>query len=139
MPLPKWLLKWPIALHKLLYRLTDGRWADKDNVLLLTTTGRKSGRQRTTPVLYLREGDNYIIAGTNAGRDNHPAWVWNLRSQPQATIQVGGATKTVIASQADSTEREQLWSRLTNKTASFRDYEKRTEREIPVFVLRPLA
>ncbi len=107
-------------------------------ILLLTTIGRKSGKKLTRPVMYIKDGANYVIAASNAGLDRHPAWFLNLRSNPQVTIEVGGMKKTVMAVQASPEERERLWSQWVAKAPFYGDYQKRTTRQIPMVILRPV-
>ena len=106
-------------------------------VLLLTTTGRKTRQQRTTPLMYLRDGENYVITASNNGRDNQPAWFYNLQAAPQAYIEVPGQHLQVNASVATPAERERLWPQLVARAPFFADYQKGITRLIPMVVLRP--
>src|SRR5690349_23415600 len=97
-----------------LYRLTRGRVGGrvgKGPVLLLTTTGRKSGQPRTAPVLYLADGDRFVVINTNAGNAKTPAWSLNLRADPEAEVEVGRKQVKVRARIAEGEEREDLWRR----------------------------
>ena len=105
--------------------------------LLLTTTGRKSGKKRTVPLGYMADGPNYVIIGSDAGADRDPAWILNLNSDPLATIQVKGARFPVLAERPDPDERSRLWAALVNQNSVFDTYRSKTSREIPVVVLRP--
>ncbi|MBI1881636.1 MAG: nitroreductase family deazaflavin-dependent oxidoreductase [Chloroflexi bacterium] len=129
-----------IGLHVFLYRLTGGaiggRFANNSPVLLLTTTGRKSGKQRTTPVLYLTEGDYLVIVASSGGSDTNPAWWLNLESNPRALVQVGRQVMRVTAVKANQEERERLWPLLVTMFPGFANYQKRTAREIPVVLLK---
>ena len=107
-------------------------------VLLLTTTGRKSGQLRTAPVVFSREGDDLIVVGSNAGNARTPAWALNLRANPDAEVEVRGDRHTVRARVAEGAEREKLWTRVTTDYEGFVDYEQRTDRDISVFVLEPV-
>lgn len=130
------------SLHSFLYGLTTGRIGATFSgapVLLLTTTGRRSGRPRTTPLLYMRDGENIIVVASNAGNDQHPAWWLNLRDRPEAEIQIGGEKKRARAETADAEEKSRLWPLLVDMYASFQDYQRGTERDIPVVILRPEA
>jgi deazaflavin-dependent oxidoreductase (nitroreductase family) len=125
--------------HVAMYRRTGGKVGGKIRempVLLLTTTGRKSGQPRTVPLNYLPDGKNYVVTASNSGRDEPPLWFLNLQSNPQATVQVGRVTKTVIAKEATPQEKARLWPILTRKARQYAEYQKRTEREIPMVVLR---
>jgi F420H(2)-dependent quinone reductase len=128
-------------LHAPVYRLTGGRiggrWRDIP-LLLLTTTGRKSGKLRTWPLLYFRNQGRYVLIASNWGQDHDPAWVLNLRNNPEATIQVRGETIDVTAEEATGEERERLWRGAIQAYSGYERYQQRTERQIPVVVLTPL-
>lgn len=122
------------------YRATGGRLMGKVSrapVLLLTTTGRRSGALRTAPVLYIRDGESYIVIGSNAGNDRGPAWALNLQAIPEAEVQVRGARQPVIAHLATGHERSRLWQLMNDQYTGFDEYMQSTSREIPVFVLQP--
>jgi deazaflavin-dependent oxidoreductase (nitroreductase family) len=108
-------------------------------VLLLTTTGRKSGRSITMPLIYGSDGDRFIIVGSNGGEPKHPAWYLNLVAQPQVHVQVAATKLTAVASTASGEERHRLWQLMSTVYPPYPDYQKRTERELPVVVLTPLA
>ena len=131
-----------MAIGTQLYKISSGRIGGRLsalNVLLLTTTGRKSGKQRTTPLGYFRDEEgSYVIIGSNAGFNTHPAWFHNLKQQPQVTIQVKGKELEVNAEIAGSDRRNQLWSRLVELAPFYDNYTKKTSREIPVVILRPV-
>ena len=131
-----------MAMHVFLYRRTNGAIGGRDRnmpILLLTTTGRKTGKRRTRPVMYLQDGTNYVIVASNAGMDSHPAWFWNLRHNPRVMIEVGDVKMAALAELANPTEREWLWSELVAKAPFYADYQKHTAREIPVLILRPIS
>ena len=120
------------------YRATRGRLMGKVNrapVLLITTTGRKSGQKRTAPVLFLRDGERVFVIGSNAGNTRPPAWALNLLSNPDADIQIRGERRAVRARVAEGEERERLWRTANEQYGGFDDYERRTSRDIRVFVL----
>jgi deazaflavin-dependent oxidoreductase (nitroreductase family) len=104
-------------------------------VLLLTATGAKSGQQRTTPVMYLPDGDRMVIFASKAGADTNPAWFHNLVSHPSATVEVGSDTVQVKAVVTQGEERERLFRKQAELYPQFADYEKKTTREIPVVAL----
>ncbi len=104
-------------------------------MLLLTTVGRKSGRSRTTPLLYLEERSNWVIVGSNAGDDRHPAWWLNLQANPVATIQIRGARMRVRARKASGQEKNDLWPRFVNLHSGYQTYQQRTKRDIPLVIL----
>lgn len=128
-----------VRVHVAVYRVSGGRLAGQIRkgapVLLLTTTGRKTGKQRTTPLLYVEEGDRYVVVASDGGARSHPAWYLNLRNNPAATIQVGGDKLAVTADTAGPEERGRLWRRVTQMWPQYDDYQAKTRREIPVVIL----
>jgi F420H(2)-dependent quinone reductase len=123
-----------------LYRLSRGRLfgrLDRAPVLLLTTTGRKSGARRTAPVVYLADGARVVVIGSNAGNARAPAWALNLRAHPEAEVELGAERRRVTARVAEGNERADLWRRMNLQYAGFDDYRVRTTRDISVFVLEP--
>lgn len=106
-------------------------------VLLLTSTGAKSGEQRTTPVVYQPDGDRMVIFASKAGAPENPAWFHNLRANPTATVEVGPDTVEVEAVITDGEERERLFSKQKELMPQFADYEQKTTRQIPVVALQP--
>ncbi len=128
------------ATHKFWYRLTGGRIGGrfgKVPVLLLTTRGRRSGRPWTTPLSYLEDNGDFVVIASAGGSDRHPAWYLNLRSKPDATIEVGARTLAVTAETAAPEEKARLWPRIVDMYAGYEDYQRRTKRDIPVVILRP--
>jgi deazaflavin-dependent oxidoreductase (nitroreductase family) len=105
-------------------------------VLLLTTTGRRSGKLRSVAQTYFKDGDRLVVVGSNAGEDRHPAWWLNLREQLEATVQIGGTISQVRAMEAVGAERERLWSELIRRDPAYDEYRLRTNRRIPVVVLQ---
>jgi deazaflavin-dependent oxidoreductase (nitroreductase family) len=127
-------------LNAPVYRLTRGRVGGKLGkapILLLTTTGRKSGQPRTAPVLYLADGDRYVVINTNAGNEKTPAWSLNLRANPEAEVEVGSKRVKVRARLAEGEERADLWRRHMQQYSGWEFYESKLDREIGVFVLEP--
>ena len=128
------------ATQRWVYRASGGRLFTTMKhmpVLLLTTTGRKTGKARTWPLGYLRSGEDLVIIASNGGLPHHPAWYHNLRAEPQVAIQLGGETRTVWAETAGPEERARLWIRLVREYPHFGGYQRRAAREIPVVLLRP--
>ena|SRR5688572_32924525 len=138
MALPDWGLRWVGKLNVPLYRLTRGRMFGRvggSPVVLLTTTGRRSGQQRTAPVIFMRDGDSLVVIGSNAGNTRAPAWALNLVANPDAHVQVGGDRWAVTARVAGGEERADLWKRFNELYSGFDDYQAATDRSIRVFVL----
>jgi deazaflavin-dependent oxidoreductase (nitroreductase family) len=135
------LIQFFIGLYTFLYRLSGGAIGGKMMgmpVLLLNSTGRKTGKQRTTPVSYFRDGDSYVVTASNGGADRHPGWFYNLRSNPEMTIQVMAENLKVVAEQASPEERSRLWAKLIQLAPGFAQYQQKSSREIPMFILRPV-
>jgi deazaflavin-dependent oxidoreductase (nitroreductase family) len=125
--------------HVKRYRETDGAeghaWQGGTTVLLLTTTGRRSGASRTTPLIYGRDGDNYVVVASKGGADEHPAWYLNLQKDPEVEVQVLGDRFTARARAATDEEKPRLWQAAVERWPAYADYQRRTERDIPVVVL----
>jgi deazaflavin-dependent oxidoreductase (nitroreductase family) len=134
------LLRLVTVVHRALYRASGGLLGANLGapMLLLTTTGRKTRKQRTTPLLYVRDGERFVIVASNAGDDRPPAWWLNLEAEPRARVQVGGTFHAVHARRAGGDERDWLWRKLVAAHAEYEEYTKRTRREIPVIVLEPI-
>jgi F420H(2)-dependent quinone reductase len=133
-------LRWTGKLNVPVYRLSGGRIGGKINqapVLLLTTTGRKSGQKRTAPVVYLADGENLVVIGSNAGHSRTPAWSFNLQANPDAEVEVGRERRPVRARVAEGEERIDLWRKHNEQYSGFDEYEARTDRDIALFVLEP--
>jgi deazaflavin-dependent oxidoreductase (nitroreductase family) len=103
--------------------------------LLLTTTGARSGRERTVPLAYLSDGDRLLIFGSRAGSDKHPDWYWNLRKNPVVTVEIGTEKYQAKATPLDGEERNSLFAKQKEAMPVFADYESRTKRVIPVIAL----
>lgn len=127
-----------------IYRRSNGRFSLSHlgrrpalQTLLLTTTGRKSGQPRSTPVLYMEDGDGLVVVGSNFGKDKHPAWTSNLLANPDATAQVHETTKPVRARLASEEEKQRLWPRLLEVYPPWQAYTGRTDRTFRAFFLEP--
>jgi deazaflavin-dependent oxidoreductase (nitroreductase family) len=105
------------------------------NMILLTTTGAKSGQSRTTPLVYSKDGARFVIIASMAGAPNNPDWYHNLRAHPTATVEVGAEKFSVKASVTAGEERERLYNAQAAQMSVFNEYRKKTTRQIPVFVL----
>lgn len=138
----KFIGKLFFSLWNVLYRASSGRIGGKMGrveVLLLTTTGRKSGKKRTLPLVYIMDGPAYVITASAGGADKNPGWFFNVRSNLQSLIQVREKQIKVTAEVAGPEKRSELWARLVELAPNFAGYEKRTSREIPMVILRPVG
>jgi deazaflavin-dependent oxidoreductase (nitroreductase family) len=133
-------LRWIGKLNVPLYRLSGGRIGGKVGrapVLLLTSNGRKSGLERTAPVVYLADSANVVLINTNAGNAKIPAWSFNLQANPEAEVELGRERRKVRARVAEGEERADLWRKHIEQYAGFDDYKAKLDREPLVFVLEP--
>jgi F420H(2)-dependent quinone reductase len=125
-------------LHTWLWKLTGGRLGNlfgRAPFLMLITRGRKTGRERTTPVLYLQHGADLIIVGSFGGNDMHPAWYLNLENRPEAEVIINGERRRLFAHKVSPEEKETIWPRLITMYPNFAIYQQRTRREIPLLRL----
>jgi F420H(2)-dependent quinone reductase len=128
------------ALHIFIYRLTGGFLGSRmggQSMLLLSTTGRKSGKLHVIAISYFRDGNNYLLVASNWGKDHHPAWYHNLTSQPLADIQVKARKLGVNARPAAAEEYERLWNYVSTKNPMYTRYQRNTRRKIPIVILEP--
>lgn len=136
----RWLSKtFYTPADKLVYRLTRGRrgLSPRSSVLLLTTTGRKSGQRRQVPVLYLRDGANVWIVASNYGQPRHPAWSANLMADPDAVVHIGREERAVRARLGSPEEKRALWPRLLELYPAWEAYSGWTDRDFRLFCLEP--
>ena len=130
------------AEHVRAYRETDGElghdWKSGSHVLLLTTTGRRSAEPRTTPLIYGRSGDDYLIVASNGGSPEPPGWYSNLAEQPEVEVQVLGDRFKARARDATPEEKAEMWQEMVRHWPPYDAYQKKTDREIPVVVLERL-
>jgi len=128
-------------VHVAAYRLGGGRLLPgilgASRTVLVDHVGRRSGKRRTSPLLYLADGDDVIVIASKGGSRRHPAWWLNLREMDETTIQVGGERRRVKVRQATPAERERLWPKVVAMWSDYAEYQKRTEREIPLGILSP--
>src|SRR5262249_20771023 len=108
------------------------------NVLLLTTTGRKTGQSRIAPLGYFKQDGNFVVIASNGGADQNPAWFYNLKSNPQGNIQIGNKQLPARAEIPDTEKRKRLWAELVEMAPTYKRYEERTKREIPLVILQPV-
>ncbi len=129
------------AAHVAAYRATGGRFLvgplGASRTVLVDHVGRKSGKHRTTPLLYLPDGDDVVIVASKGGSHKHPAWWLNLREMDETTIQVGSEKRRVTIREANAEERARLWPKLVAIWSDYDRYQQRTEREIPLAILSP--
>lgn len=137
---------WPVwrrvmGGHTVAYRATGGlvghRFPGAPPTLLLEHVGAKSGTKRTSPLSYLADGDDFVIVASKGGHPKNPAWFHNLRANPDTTIQVGHRKIEVHARVATAAERERLWPGVVKIWSGYADYQRRTDREIPLVILEP--
>jgi deazaflavin-dependent oxidoreductase (nitroreductase family) len=124
--------------HMRRYRETNGEDGHLWNgvpTLLLTTTGRRSGETHTTPLIYGRDGDRYLVVGSRGGGPRHPAWYLNLAAKPEVEVQVMGDRFSARARAATEAEKPALWKTMTAIWPAYDDYQSRTKRDIPVVIL----
>ena len=136
----KTFIKIFIQLHTFFYKLTGGKFGSemgKNKILLLTIKGRKSGLERTTPLVYMDHEDGYLIIASNGGQAKHPDWYINLKSDPQVSLQIKDQTFNAQAQVLNGETRTPIWERIVAEAPQYGEYEKRTDRLIPVVWLRP--
>jgi deazaflavin-dependent oxidoreductase (nitroreductase family) len=135
------VLKLVTGLHKTIFKVSNGRVANRGSgmpVLMLTTTGRKSGQPRTTMLTSpLQDDGRIMLVGSNGGDDRDPAWIGNLRADPSVSVTMEGRTVPMTAHVADPAEKAELWPRIVADHAHYAGYQAKTERDIPVVVLEP--
>src|SRR5688572_19006747 len=130
------------GLHVAVYRVSSGRFANRIAnlpILLITTVGRKTGKSHTNPIVYIRDGADYLVSASVGGMDWHPAWYWNLKNHPEAKIQIANNTFNIHATIVEGEERQQLYEKFKAASANFEKYEKSTSRLIPVIRLRLIS
>ncbi|MGJ6121919.1 nitroreductase family deazaflavin-dependent oxidoreductase [Mycolicibacterium sp. Y3] len=134
-------IKWMSRAQTWLFKKTNGRLGDKflhgAEVGILTTTGRKSGELRDSPLLYLQEGERIVLVASQGGRDTDPMWYLNLRANPKVSFQTKHETLTLTARDATDAERDEYWPKLDAMYADFVNYRSYTERKIPIVICDP--
>ena len=136
-------LAWKLGsgAHAGVYRATGGKLfgrMGKSPILLLNTVGRKSGKKRTSPLLYAMDGEDFVIIASKGGASAHPAWYLNLMANPEATVEIEDREVRVKAEEADSEEKSRLWQKMVEMYPAYDAYQEKTEREIPLLVLHPV-
>jgi F420H(2)-dependent quinone reductase len=133
-------IKWFMAINAFLIRATRGRIGTQlgtQSILILNTVGRKSGQPRSIPIAYFFYEGRYLIVESNWGRDNHADWYFNIQKQPQVSIEVKGKLIKAVAKFAEGEEYVRLWEYLTRKHPPYLDYQKMTNRQIPIAIFLP--
>ena len=128
------------ALHRVLYSASGGRVGTRIwglEIVLLTTTGRKSGRTRTVPLCSLRDGESFVVIASYGGLDRSPSWWLNLRARATSIHQTRPDHTRRRRAEATDAERERLWAQVTARAPGYLDYQRRTDRRIPVVLLEP--
>jgi len=129
--------------HVRLYVESDGEvgylWREGSTILILTTTGRKTGEQHSTPLIFTADGDNAVIVASKGGAPEHPGWYRNILENREVEVQIKGDRFRARARDAEGEERERLWRRMNEIWPHYDEYQARTERRIPVVVLERLA
>jgi len=139
-PLATPLFKWMGRANTWIYRRTNGKLGgtvQNAPVALLTTTGRKTGEPRVSPLLYLREGRRMILVASRSGSDKHPLWYLNLKANPDVSVQIKGEVLALRARDATAEERKEYWPKLVAMYPTFEDYESWTDRVIPIVICDP--
>lgn len=129
--------------HVEAYTRTGGaegyEWKDGSHIILLTTTGHRSGEDRTVPLIFGRDGDDYLIVASKGGADAPPAWYVNLEANPTVTVQDRANVFTAVARTANDDEKQRLWPVMTKEWPPYDEYQTKTTRQIPVVILEPVA
>src|SRR5215203_3916573 len=135
------LYKVATGIHRTLFNVSKGRILGKAfgmPVVELVTTGRRSGKERSTMLAAsIVDGDRVVLVASFGGDDRHPAWYLNLQANPEVRVTMAGSTHTMMARTATEEERAELWPRITSAYGGYARYQKRTERPIPVVILEP--
>ncbi len=130
-------IKWFMSVNAFFIRISRGQIGSRlgtQTILILHTTGRKSGVERTIPIAYFAYQDKYLIVASNWGRDYHADWYLNLKKQPRAVLDVDGKRVEVLAREAQGEEYERLWQFATERHPPYLDYQKMTSRHIPIMI-----
>ena len=139
-PWVSFFMKWMGKGNTWIYRRTNGRLGGKFGnapVALLTTTGRKTGEPRVSPLLYLREGNRVIFGASRGGSDKHPLWYLNLKANPKVSVQIKDEVLSLTARDADDAERAEYWPKMVAIYPTFDDYKSWTDRVIPIVICDP--
>ena len=136
--MPKFILNFHIWLYRLTRGVIGGNMPGNP-ILLLHSQGRKSGKQYVNPLSFFRDGERYVVVGSNWGKDHNAGWYYNLQAEPRTTIEVMGDTIPVTAHIAEDEEYKRLWSEITTAAERYAQYQQKTTRHIPLVVLTPVG
>ena len=140
-PFTDFIIKWMSRINTFMYRRGGGDGLGgtfgKAPVALLTTTGRKTGQPRVSPLLFLRDGDRVILVASKGGSEKNPMWYLNLRANPEVQVQIKKELLDLTARDATDEERARYWPQLVKMYPSFDDYQSWTDRKIPIVVCEP--
>lgn len=135
------IIKWMSRLQTLVFKSTGGRFGDRfrggAEVGILTTTGRKSGAPRDSPLLFLQEGSRIVLVASQGGRATNPMWYLNLKANPAITFQTKQETLSLVAREATDAERDEYWPKLDAMYPEFVNYRSYTDRKIPILICHP--
>ncbi len=130
------------SVHARLYEMTGGRLGSRlvdNDMLLMTTTGRETGRDHTVPLLYLKDGERLVVIASYGGRPSHPDWFRNLLVDPLVWVRIGGRTIETVARVAEPEEHGVWWPRVVEAYSDYAVYQTRTDRLIPIVFLEPVG
>jgi F420H(2)-dependent quinone reductase len=128
------------SAHVAVYRASKGKVAGGGGLCLLTTVGRVSGRQRTTPLQTFPHDDGgLVVVASNGGSDRAPSWYGNLRANPEVQVQLGAEVRRMVARTATPAEKAEIWPRVVARAKGFESYQRKTSRDIPVVILTPVG
>jgi deazaflavin-dependent oxidoreductase (nitroreductase family) len=133
-------IKWMSRANVWIYRRSGGKRGgsfQKIPVALLTTTGRKSGQPRVSPLYFLHEGERVVVAASQTGREKNPMWYLNLKADPKVSVQIGSAVLELTARDATDAERTEYWAKLVDMYPTYNDYQSWTDRVIPIVICDP--
>jgi len=136
-PLLRRLMWGHVAVYRASHGLIGHRFPGAPRVLLLDHVGARTGRRRTSPLLYMRDGENVVLVASKGGHPRNPAWFHNLIAHPDTSVQIGSERRTVHARVAKAAERKRLWPKVVQMYGGYSNYQQHTERKIPLVILEP--
>ncbi len=136
-PLLRRLMWGHVAVYRASHGLIGHRFPGAPPVLLLDQVGARSGRRRTTPLLYMRDGETVVLVASKGGHPRNPAWFHNLIAHPDTSVQIGSERRAVHARVAKAAERKRLWPKVVQMYGGYSNYQQHTERKIPLVILEP--